>query len=179
MEFETDEIQSLQLKNKPWQFQPGESGNPGGKPRGTKNKETIAEEIGEETLAKIKEMPKSELIDLIMRVSGAMWGVGIMNEEQTAEAMLLKIAINGLTSNDAKTTLENVNAWLDRKKGKAVQRIDQRVDQRVLSIHKGIPGEMTTSELLESLRSIKQLPEGMRLLGDGTIDIINEGEGIV
>ena len=82
--------------------------------------------IDEKTLTTLHIMRKDALISLIQRVSGAMWGIGLQTEEQTAEAMLLKLAINGLTSQDNKDSLANINAWLDRKRGKPAQYIEQK-----------------------------------------------------
>lgn len=39
---ETENAVTKTAKNKPWQFQPGQSGNPAGKPKGTRHKATQA-----------------------------------------------------------------------------------------------------------------------------------------
>lgn len=41
-DIETENTVTRTDKNKPWQFQPGQSGNPAGKPKGTKHKATLA-----------------------------------------------------------------------------------------------------------------------------------------
>ncbi len=38
----TDKTDKEQSQDKPWQFAPGESGNPSGRPRGSRNKATLA-----------------------------------------------------------------------------------------------------------------------------------------
>lgn len=81
--------------------------------------------IDAQTMAAIDQMPVNELRELIRSVSGAMWGIGLMDEDATAEAMLLRLAIDGLTTKDARQALANINAWLDRKQGKPVQSIKQ------------------------------------------------------
>src|SRR3954469_5478002 len=58
--------------------------------------------ISPETLAILQNMPKEALISLIQRVSGAMWGIGIKSKEEREDAMLLKLSILALTSDEAK-----------------------------------------------------------------------------
>jgi hypothetical protein len=77
------------------------------------------------TLSKLDDLSKAELIALIKRVSGACWGVGLMSKEETAEAMLLRLAVDGLTTDDARQALANINAWLDRERGKPAQSVTQ------------------------------------------------------
>ncbi len=81
--------------------------------------------IDAQTLATLHSMDNNALVSLITRIGGAMWGIGLMNETQTAEAMLLRLAIDGLTSKDARIARDNINAWLDRKQGKPLQSIKQ------------------------------------------------------
>jgi len=121
MTVETDKEQIKQSVIKPWQFQPNQSGNPSGRPPGTKNKATVTAEIGLETLERIEAMSQPELVNyIIKRVPGAVLRVACMTEEETYEAMLLKLAVGGLTSHDARDTLNYIREWLDRKKGKPV-----------------------------------------------------------
>ncbi len=77
----------------------------------------------------LKSLPKPELIAIIQRMNAAMGNVAGMTDEQIAEAMLLKLATNALTTKDAKDCLANVNAWLDRKQGKAVQNVKHELGE--------------------------------------------------
>jgi len=40
-----EEITEKQSSNRPWLFQPGKSGNPGGRPKGSKSLKTYAQEM--------------------------------------------------------------------------------------------------------------------------------------
>jgi hypothetical protein len=76
------------------------------------------EEAQKVDCAALKSLSKSELIAIIERINAAMGNVAVMDDNTIAEAMLLKLATNALTTKDAKDCLANVNAWLDRKHGK-------------------------------------------------------------
>lgn len=73
-------------------------------------------------LSKLDEMTKEELITLIRLSNADQIAIALMDEEEIARAMLHKLAVNALTSKDARQTLENVKEWIDRVKGKAMQR---------------------------------------------------------
>lgn len=58
-----------QLKNRPWLFQPGKSGNPGGRPKGSKSLKTYAQEYllsldDEEKLEFLKGLPKDTIWEM-------------------------------------------------------------------------------------------------------------------
>lgn len=76
-----------------------------------------------EDLPDLDALDAPELRNLVKRLFGAVYGVGLMNDEETAQAMLDRLAIDGLKSQDAKVTLANFTAWLDRKRGKPVQSV--------------------------------------------------------
>ena len=101
-------------------FAPGVSGNIYGRELGSKNKANLGGPISQETLNLLETLSKEELIGIIRRVSGAIWAVGIMSEQETYQAMLDKLAIIGLTTNDVKDSLSYIKEWIDRKKGKPV-----------------------------------------------------------
>ena len=133
MMLESDNKQEIQLKSKPWQFQPGVSGNPLGRPAGTKNHATITAEIGAETLDKLEGMTKRELIALIRRVSVAMWGIGVMTDDEAYDAICLKLLHGGLAQTDMWKALPPLKEWTDRKRGKPAQSIAMKVEVDPLS----------------------------------------------
>lgn len=76
-------------------------------------------------LPSLDSLSREELIALIKRVSGAMGWVCSMTQEETAQAMLDKLALEALgRTAQAKDCISAINAWLDRTQGKAVQRME-------------------------------------------------------
>jgi len=101
-------------------FASGFSGHPYGRPVGSKNKANLGGPISQETLNLLETLSKDDLIGVIRRVSGAIWAVGVLTEEETYQAMLDKLAIIGLTTDDVKDSLSYIKEWIDRKKGKPI-----------------------------------------------------------
>ena len=62
-----------------------------------------------------------------------------------------------------------INALLDRIDGKATQRIEQKVEH----IGKGLPGDMTTADLMMMISQLPSLPAGIKLLPDGKLDVVD------
>lgn len=118
----------IQARREDGTFPPGVSGNPAGKPAGTKNSVQLGGPITQETLDKLETFSKPELIKLIRKVSGAVWGVGIMNDDEAFEAVRLKLLHTGLTSESANSSLNVLKEWVDRTKGKAPQSIAMKID---------------------------------------------------
>lgn len=114
-------------------FPPGVSGNPNGKPAGLKDYAKLGGPITQETLDKLETFSKSELIKLIRKVSGAIWGIGIMNDDEAFEAVRLKLLHTGLTSESANSSLNVLKEWSDRTKGKAPQSIAMKIESDPLS----------------------------------------------
>ena len=134
-----------------------------------KNGATYSQPHGltDEQLAQVDSMAREELIALVQRCNPDYVGIALLTEDEIAEAMLLKLAVNALTSRDAKQTLENINAWLDRKKGKAIQRIDQRI----ASFHTTAIPDMTTPEILAQLTKLQDsLPANVKLI-EGKVEV--------
>ncbi len=125
-------------------------------------------------LSRLEGMGREELIAVIERMERQCGMVAAMTEEETIQAMLdtlahtaLKPIIAGVNMKaDIDSRLKAIDRWLDRKQGKAIQRIDQRVQ----NVGSEPLGEMTNEQLLVELRKLKELPAGMVLLEDGTID---------
>lgn len=82
---------------------------------------------------KLAEMSKSELIALICRVGGAVWGVGIMTDDEAYEAACLKLLHGGLTEKDVWKALPTLKEWMDRRKGKPAQSIAMTVENKGIS----------------------------------------------
>lgn len=80
-----------------------------------------------EAMPDLEQLGAPELRTLLKRLFAAVYGVGLMSEDDIAQAFMDRLAIDGLTSKDARITLANCNAWLDRVKGKAVQKIEQQI----------------------------------------------------
>lgn len=80
--------------------------------------------IDEQTLSQLDKMDATALKLLIQRVSGAMWGVGLKTQEQRDEAILLKLSILALTSEEAKDVVATAKEYFDRSRGKPVQSVD-------------------------------------------------------
>ena len=64
-----DESQEQSGNNKPWLFQPGKSGNPGGRPKGSKSLKTYVQEMlrdmnEEEKLEYLRGLPKDKIWEM-------------------------------------------------------------------------------------------------------------------
>lgn len=126
-------------------------------------------------LAALREMDREALISLIKRVSGAMWGIGLMSEEETYDAMLLRLAVMALTSKDARDTLTAMREWMDRKRGKPLQSIAQDIRHTGAMLHVKA-GELTTAELMDRLQAVGNqalLEHGVRII-EGKVERIED-----
>ncbi len=85
--------------------------------------------ITEGDLEKLEACSRDELISLIKRVSGAMWGIGLQTKEDREDAMLLKLSIMALTSEEAKDVVSTSKEYFDRSRGRPMQSID--LNQRI------------------------------------------------
>lgn len=88
--------------------------------------------LTDEELARLEQMSKGELIALIKRVSGAMWGIGLSAPKETAQAMLDNLAAMVLCSGREKTSLRDVinaaTTWLDRVEGRPKQTVEANIN---------------------------------------------------
>jgi len=80
-------------------------------------------------LSHLESMTQPELVALIRRVSGAMWGIGMMTPDDIASAMKLKLAHAGLTEKEMHKALPAMDRWFDREIGKPKQTISADVTQ--------------------------------------------------
>ena len=145
--FVSEALQHKIVKTAPKQprdygFQPGQSGNPNGRPKGVKNGVYLHGPLLEEVLVKLELMSKRQLISLIRRVSGSVWGIGIMTPEEALEAIKLKYLYGGLSEGDIYKALPPLKEYTDRQFGKAAQSLNLTVEDIPLA-------KMTTSRLAE------------------------------
>lgn len=142
--------------------------------------ETGSNALTEAQLSALDAMTKEELIALVQRMARQCGMVAAMSEDETAQAMLdtlahtaLKPIIQGVNMRaDIQNRLSSIDKWLDRTKGKAIQRIDQRV----LTVGNRDASELSTAELFAMLRhaqEAKQLPGNVRLLEGDVIDMVD------
>lgn len=115
--------------------------------------ETANAAISTAQLAALDSMPKYELIALIKRVAGAMWGYALLSSEQKREALRLKIYSIAMQSSQDAVTLKAANDWLDREEGKPVQRV---VQDTTLSFDLKANGALLT-RMAERLGSKQQI----------------------
>ncbi len=75
-------------------------------------------------LERLGDMTQQQLVGLIKRVSGAMWGIGMQTQEERDAAILLKLSILALTSEEAKDVVSTAKEYFDRSRGRPMQSID-------------------------------------------------------
>ena len=129
--------------------------------------------IDEVTLAKLDTMSQAELVQLIRRVSGAMWGIGLLSPTELAAAFKLKLAIGGLSEKDMFKALPIMREWFDRELGKAPQSIAMTVKDDGL-------GKMATDRLLRLAAMLDEpvliSPEPKRLSDSDAYDDAERSE---
>lgn len=128
--------------------------------------------LSDEILSRLDLMPYSELLALCRRMNAALGGVGSLSKEDTAEAILMRIAANALRA-DSINWLPSAREWFDRVRGKATQTVIQATIDA-----KQVAAAMTTAELEKTLVRLSnegQLPSGVKLIG-GMIEIEGECE---
>ena len=93
------------------------------------------------SLARLEQMTQQELISLIRRVSGAVWGYALLDDTEKAEAARLKLYNLGMSSTEVHKVMPALKEWFDRTSGKAPQSIAMKVEDNSL-------GKMATDKLL-------------------------------
>lgn len=129
----------------PGQFQPGNNANPNGRRR-----IRTLEKISDRDLEKLEQMTKDQLVTLIKRCAAAVWKYALMDEDESYEAVCLKLKTMGLSEEQSYKALPPLKEWMDRRKGKPKQSIDMVVED------KGI-GKLATDRLLALERELARV----------------------
>ena len=80
MEEETQEQTNKQTNSRPWLFKPGQSGNPGGRPKGSKSLKTYAQEM-------LRDMTDEEKLEYMKGLDKKIiWEMGEGKPKQDVEA---------------------------------------------------------------------------------------------
>jgi hypothetical protein len=106
-----------------------------GRTPGSENRATPFRDgdITEEDLVMLESLQKHDLIALIKRVSGAIWGIGCKTDEEIDAAMRLKLAHSGLSEEQVHKYLPAIKEYYDRTKGKPAQSVQLTVKDDGLS----------------------------------------------
>lgn len=127
----------------------------------------------DDQLARIEDMSRDELITLARRCNAALGGVGVLSEDETAEALLLKISAHALSGRGI-DWLSSAREWFDRKRGKATQRIEQKIDHT----SKHLIVDMTSEQImleLQRMQTLGVMPDGVKVI-EGRVEVIGEVE---
>lgn len=117
--------------------------------------------ITEAQLAKLDAMSRDDLIALVRRMACQCGLVAAMSEEETARAMLDRLAEEALKrSTQGRDAISTINAWLDRKQGKPIARTVAEVSVASVSVQADVA-------LLSRIK--RDLIEGRLLLDDTSI----------
>lgn len=84
----------------------------------------VMSELSHEQIDNLGMLSKDQLIALIKRVSGAIWGYAMMDDAQKVEAARLKLYNLGMSSNEAREVVSALDKWFDRTQGKPKQQIE-------------------------------------------------------
>ena len=129
----TDKIQS---QAKPWQFRLGQSGNPSGRPRGSRNKSTLAAlPLTVTDLEMIEDMDKPALIALIKRASAANWGLFLKTDAEIRRGLFDMLAIMAMTSTKPGVKLAAIKLLLDRTMGRPARAVQQYAPVKKVIVH--------------------------------------------
>jgi hypothetical protein len=110
------------------------------------------------TLASLDGMSKEELIALIKRVSGAMWGIGIMSDDDAYDTICLKLLHAGLTDDNITRALPALKEWLDRKKGKPLQSVASTTTINTSNTILGLPFDIIERQMLTFIEDHRPKP---------------------
>ena len=78
-------------------------------------------------LARMDVMSREELLGLIKRVAGAIWGYALKDDTEKAEAARLKLYNLGMSSEEVHKVVPALDKWFDRTQGKAPQAVEMTV----------------------------------------------------
>lgn len=106
--------------------------------------------LSEADLSRLEGMSKEELLTLIKRVSGAIWGYALQDDTERAEAARLKLYNLGMTSSEVHKVVPALDKWFDRTSGKAPQSLALTVENKGLS-------QLTDEKLLRLERELARI----------------------
>lgn len=92
-----------------------------------------ANEISPADLARLDTLTREELLELIRKAAGAIWGYALMDDAQKAEAARLKLYNLGMSATEVHKVVPALDHWFDRTQGKAPQSVAMTVEDKGLS----------------------------------------------
>lgn len=106
----------------------------GGRKIGTPNMDNTltSGDIDDLTWDKLRKLEREELMQLIKRIGGAVWGYALATDEEKAEAAQLRLYTLAMNTSETHKVIPALKEWFDRVKGKPAQSIDMNVkDERM------------------------------------------------
>lgn len=127
-------------------------------------------------LEKLEGMSREGLIALVRRFAGQCGIAAMMTEDETAQAMLdslAEIALRPIVAGvnlraDISARMSAIDKWLDRTRGKTVQRVEQKVEHST----GGKASELTNEQLMAILSRASVaglLPAGEKMDSEGRL----------
>jgi hypothetical protein len=122
--------------------------------------------VSSEDLARLEEMSREELVDLIERVNLAGWGFsGLTGKDlvefarkskgEVYEALKLRAAVLAYSATDARVFKELASFWADREIGKAVERVETPPATNTTNIY-GLPADVMERILRQQLERMEK-----------------------
>lgn len=123
--------------------------------------------VSADDLAKLGGMTREELIALVMRVGGAIWGYALADDTQKAEAARLKLYAMGMSATEIHKGVPALDKWFDRTVGRVKQQIELT----------GKDGEPLSIRLIEAQQRLLKNVTPPPLLLEQVTSSTNENHG--